>query len=99
MQNRESLLYCVYMNNQQLDILAIGDIVIDAFIRISDAKIMDDNGIQRLAVEYGAKIPYDSVEICKAVGNSANGAVSAARLGLSSGLYAYVGVDQNGTDC
>jgi sugar/nucleoside kinase (ribokinase family) len=33
------------------------------------------------------------------VGNSANAAVSASRLGLSSALYAYVGGDQQGKDC
>jgi ribokinase len=86
---------------KNIDILAIGDIVIDAFIRLSDAELICDENKQncKLAVRYGDKVPYESVEVCNAVGNSANAAVSASRLGLSSALYAYVGGDQNGKDC
>lgn len=87
--------------NKQVDMLAIGDIVIDAFIRLKDAethcKLNHENC--ELCVRYGDKVPYESVEICNAVGNSANAAVAGARLGLSSALYAYVGGDQNGKDC
>ena len=85
----------------EIDILAIGDVVIDAFIRLSDAEVKcDENGENcRLSVRYGDKVPYDSVEVCYAVGNSANAAVSASRLGLKAALYAYVGGDQNGKDC
>ena len=84
----------------QIDILAIGDIVVDAFIRLEDAEVKCDaqNENCRLSVRYGDKVPYKSVDICYAVGNSANAAVSASRLGLNSALYAYVGGDQNGKD-
>ncbi len=89
------------MGMKQTDILSIGDIVVDAFIRLQDAEVTCDENKQncRLSVRYGDKVPYESVEICNAVGNSANAAVSIARLGLSSALYAYVGSDQNGKDC
>ncbi len=85
---------------KNIDILAIGDIVVDAFIRMNDAEVKCDehNENCKLCVRYGDKVPYESVEICYAVGNSANAAVSASRLGLSSALYAYVGGDQNGKD-
>ncbi len=83
------------------DILAIGDIVIDAFIRLEQAEVKcDENKMNcKLCLNFGDKIPYEYVEICKAVGNSANASVSAARLGLSSGLLTYIGNDQNGKDC
>lgn len=86
---------------KQIDFLAIGDIVVDAFIRLEDAAVHCklDNENCELCVRYGDKVPYESVEICNAVGNSANAAVSASRLGLSSALLAYVGDDQNGKDC
>ena len=86
---------------KQTDILAIGDVVIDAFIRLQDAETHCklNNEDCELCVRYGDKVPYESVEVCLAVGNSANAAVSAARLGLSAALYAYVGDDQNGRDC
>lgn len=85
---------------KNIDMLAIGDIVVDAFIRMNDAEVKCDehNENCKLCVRYGDKVPYESVEICYAVGNSANAAVSASRLGLSSALYAYVGGDQNGKD-
>lgn len=85
---------------KNIDILAIGDIVVDAFIRMNDAEVKCDeqNENCKLCVRYGDKVPYESVEVCYAVGNSANAAVSASRLGLSSALYAYVGGDQNGKD-
>lgn len=85
---------------KNIDVLAIGDVVVDAFIKLEDAEVnckLDHENCE-LCVRYGDKVPYKSVEICYAVGNSANAAVSAARLGLSSALYAYVGGDQDGKD-
>lgn len=87
--------------NKNLDILSIGDITTDAFIRLKDAEVHCDidNENCKLCVRFGDKIPYESVDVVKAVGNSANASVSASRLGLSSGLLAYIGDDQNGKDC
>ncbi|MFZ2523114.1 MAG: carbohydrate kinase family protein [Minisyncoccia bacterium] len=84
-----------------IDFLAIGDTVTDAFIKLKDAEINCklNNENCELCVRYGDKVPYESVEICTAVGNSANAAVSASRLGVNSALYSYVGGDQNGKDC
>ena len=86
--------------SKQLDFLAIGDITTDAFIRIKDAKVNCDINHQncQLCMRFGDKIPYEFVEVVKGVGNSANAAVSAARLGLHSGLIADVGDDQNGKE-
>jgi sugar/nucleoside kinase (ribokinase family) len=79
-----------------IDFLAIGDTVTDAFIKLKDAEVNCklNNENCELCVRYGDKVPYESVEVCTAVGNSANAAVSAARLGLNSSLYSYVGGDQ-----
>ena len=86
---------------KQLDVLAIGDIVIDAFIKLKDAEVECevDKTNCKLCMAFGQKIPYESVEICNAVGNSGNAAVSVARLGLNSAILTYVGNDQNGKDC
>lgn len=85
------------------DFLAIGDIVVDAFIKIgkeyAEVRCDDNKEDCKLCLNFGDKVPYESVEICKAVGNSSNAAVSAARLGLSSALLTYIGNDQAGTDC
>jgi sugar/nucleoside kinase (ribokinase family) len=85
----------------KIDILAIGDIDTDAFINIHEdnkhCKVDVEN--EKLIFDFGEKIPYDSVTVTPAVGNSGNAAVSGARLGLSSALLSYIGDDQNGRKC
>lgn len=85
--------------NPKIDFLAIGDIVIDAFIRLKDAEEMLDHGTRELCVRFGDKVPYESVTIVPAVGNSPNAAVSASRLGLRSAVITNIGNDKNGEDC
>jgi len=84
-----------------LDFVAVGDITTDAFIRIKDAEAHCDINHENctLSMRFGDKVPYEFVEIVKAVGNSPNAAVSASRLGLSSALVANLGDDQNGGEC
>lgn len=87
--------------NDQPYILSIGDIFSDAFIKLreDEARIdTDPDGSKRLSLPFGSKPPYDSVEIVQAVGPSPNAAVSFSRLGLRSGLMAYLGDDQPGQD-
>lgn len=85
----------------KLDFLAIGDITTDAFIHLKEPGVhcdLDHENLE-LCMNFGDKIPYDFVEVIRAVGNSPNAAVSAARLGLKSGLVANLGDDQNGKEC
>ena len=86
---------------ENIDFLAVGDIVTDAFIELKEAEATCDIDHEncKLSVKFGQKIPYENVTVIKAVGNAANAAVCAARLGLSSALRAYVGNDQDGKDC
>jgi len=84
-----------------LDFLAIGDITTDAFIRLSHAHVVDsmDHHAKELCVSFGDKIPYESVDIIRGVGNSPNAAVASAKLGLRSAIITHVGDDQNGKEC
>lgn len=84
-----------------IDFLAVGDIVIDAFIRLKDAHVhcKIDSDACELCVRFGDKIPYESVTVVPAVGNSPNAAVSAARLGLNSALMTNIGDDEHGSIC
>jgi sugar/nucleoside kinase (ribokinase family) len=86
--------------SKQLDFLAIGDTVIDAFIHLSQAEILDslDHTEKELCITFGDKVPYDFVKVIPGVGNSANAAVSAARLGLSAGFASNIGSDDYGKD-
>ncbi len=86
---------------KQIDILAIGDIAIDVFIKIVEAEAKCDLEGEhcKLCINYGGKIPYESAEICCAVGNSSNVSISTSRLGLKSVLMSNIGDDKNGIDC
>ncbi|HEY4479890.1 MAG TPA: hypothetical protein VJB58_00250, partial [Candidatus Paceibacterota bacterium] len=90
-----------FSNNRDFDFVAIGDITTDAFIRLKDAKaICDESGIKcELCLRFGDKVPFESVEEIRAVGNAPNAAVSAARLGLRSALVTNLGDDHNGHEC
>ncbi len=83
------------------DFIALGDMVIDAFIKLKDASVNCDVNKEHctITMAFGDKIPYESVEVVSAVGNSPNAAVSAARLGLSSALISDLGDDDNGRKC
>ncbi len=84
----------------EIDVLSVGDIVTDAFIKLIDDKAVDFTNDQGrwLAVPFGMKVPFDHAEIIEAVGNAANASVSFAKLGLKSALYANVGDDSHGRD-
>ena len=84
---------------QTIDFLALGDIVIDAFIKLQDAQVEVHHGTKMLEMRFGDKIPYESVKVIKAVGNGPNAAVSAARRGLASATMTHVGNDDFGQEC
>jgi len=83
------------------DFLSIGDIVVDDFIRIKDAEATCDLDQEncKLCVRFGDKVPFEFHDVLYAVGNSANAAVSAARLGLNSATLGVVGNDEHGKKC
>ncbi|HRH26428.1 MAG TPA: carbohydrate kinase family protein [Candidatus Paceibacterota bacterium] len=86
--------------NKPVDFLAIGDLVTDAFIRLKDAHVSCNlkKDTCELCMRFGDKIPFEFAKEVKAVGNSANAAVSAARLGLVSGLISNIGDDVHGKE-
>ena len=83
------------------DFVAIGDIVTDAFIKLHEARVNCDINRENctITLAFGEKIPYESVEVVRAVGNCANAAVVASRLGLMPALVSDLGDDQNGKEC
>ena len=97
------LCYTIETMSQQYDFIAIGDTTVDAFIELSegDARVTTDEktGRKKLEMAFGGKLPYKDVVVVNAVGNSANAAVSAHRLGLRSALVSSLGHDRNGADC
>lgn len=96
------VLQYMYMS-EQYDFVAIGDIVVDAFLELNkdaaDVSQDMDTGRFTLHMPFGSKLPYERVDIINAVGNSPNAAVSAKRLGLKTALVANLGHDRDGKDC
>ena len=89
------------MGQKQLDVLSVGDVVTDAFIRLlpDQEKIeYGKDGQPDLSIPFGVKIPYDFAQIVPAVGNCANAAVAFARLGFNPGLVSNVGGDDWGRE-
>ena len=86
---------------QNFDFIAIGDTVTDAFIKLKNpaAHVDIDRGTQEICMRFADKIPYEDVFIIPAVGNSANAAVAASRLGLSVAFVSNVGGDYFGKEC
>lgn len=85
----------------QFDILSVGDVVTDAFIKLFDdrAKVVkDDKGGTWLAMPFGTKLPFEYTDVIEGVGNAANAAVSFARLGLKTGFVSNVGADAQGRE-
>ena len=87
-------------NNTKIDVITVGDIVTDAFIKLLDDQAVtykNDEG-PWLAMKFATKIPFDHVEVLDAVGNASNAAVAFSRLGLKTAFITNVGGDQAGRD-
>jgi len=84
-----------------MEFFAVGDIVVDTFIKLKDASVHCrlNNEDCEICMRWGDKIPYELSAFVPAVGNASNAAVSAARLGLPTALRAYVGKDAYGAQC
>lgn len=80
------------------DFVAIGDTVVDDFIKLKDARVNCDINDENctISMRFADKIPFESSTIVYGVGNAANAAVSASRLGLKAALVTTVGKDDNG---
>lgn len=83
-----------------MDFIAIGDTAVDEFIKLKEARVNCDinNKDCTISMKWGDKIPYEFAVMVPGVGNAANAAVAAARLGLSSGFISNVGNDRYGEE-
>lgn len=84
----------------QFDVLSVGDIVTDAFIKLFDdnAETYDTDQGPVLAMAFATKTPFEYSEVIAGVGNSPNAAVNFAKLGLRTGLISNVGGDAAGRE-
>ncbi len=90
-----------FKKNNQVDLIGIGDLVVDTFIELNDAWIEDDNPgkTKELCMRFGDKIPYKSEVTIYGEGNSINAAHAAIRLGLKTAIISNVGDGALSTEC
>ncbi|MFA6300755.1 MAG: carbohydrate kinase family protein [Candidatus Paceibacterota bacterium] len=83
------------------DLIAIGDIVVDTFIKLKNASIhgVPDNENYEICMPFAEKILYEDVFLAPAVGNAPNAAVAISRLGFKTALVSNIGDDRDGIDC
>jgi sugar/nucleoside kinase (ribokinase family) len=77
------------------EVVCIGDVVIDAFIRLHEASVhcnLNHTECQ-LCMTFADKIPYETLEVIPAVGNSSNVAVGLSRLGFKTAMVCAIGDD------
>ncbi len=81
-----------------MDFIAIGDTTVDEFITLKDAEVHCDVSREHctISMSWGDKIPYESSSLVYGVGNAANAAVAAARLGLKTAFVSNIGNDAYG---
>ncbi len=93
---RISIKSMCYHSPMQYDLIAIGDVTTDCFIKLKTAEEMTNHGVLELCMPFGTKLEYESATEVQATGNSANAALCVAKLGISAALVSSVGDDVNG---
>lgn len=86
---------------KKFDLISVGDTTLDVFLELDEeVKVIKDKatGLDYLGLVNAEKIPVKKLTIVPAVGNSANVAIGASRLGLRSAIYTILGEDQTGND-
>lgn len=88
------------MSSKQLDVLVVGDVLTDTFIKLIDenAWVTEGENNPVLSMPFGMKVPFEHAETVYGVGNSSNAAASLTILGHATGLVANIGSDDGGKD-
>lgn len=91
----------MFGKHNKIEFLAIGDTVVDAFIKLKKAEVIGEpnSPTYEIAIPFAEKVPYEDVFVIPAVGNAANAVISAARLGLETAIVTNLGDDRDGEDC
>ncbi len=82
----------------KFDIVSIGDVTLDAFIELHEASVhcgLNHKDCQ-LCMSFADKIPYESLQILPACGNSSNNSIGSSRLGMKAAFISAVGDDHQG---
>ena len=85
---------------QNFDVVTLGDVVTDEFIRLPDGpvRVRADQTRRWIEIPLGTKLVIKDDEPPPTAGSAANAAVAMSRLGLRVGLATYLAHDQIGLD-
>lgn len=83
---------------KHFDFLAVGDCTHDTFVQIEEASVHCNKNTKKCEIcfSWADKIPATKITQVPGVGNAANVAVAAARMGLKTAYYTHVGDDAIG---
>lgn len=85
--------------NPAFDFISIGDTQHDVFLEVEEGtKIFQSEGESYLGLAFPEKIPVKKYTAVTAVGNAANAAVGASRLGLKTAFYTVLSDDHIGKE-
>src|SRR3989338_4339592 len=89
------------MAQPKFDLISVGDTQYDVFLELEEeTKVLKDpeSGVEYLGLVFAEKIAAKSYKTVAAVGNSANVAIGASRLGLKSAFYTHLAKDNIGKE-
>ncbi|MDO8470391.1 MAG: carbohydrate kinase family protein [bacterium] len=87
------------MNKPAFDCISIGDTQHDVFLEVEErAKLFKDGENTYLGLAFPEKFPVKKYTTVTAVGNAANAAVGASRLGLKTAFYTVLSDDHIGKE-
>ncbi len=72
------------------DLISIGDVVVDTYIPLIKAEVLEKDGVKLLGLPYAGKLWVEQSNSMVG-GNAANNAVGSSRLGLKTAIYTNVG--------
>ncbi len=83
------------VKSNSIDILTIGDVCIDLYMKVEGSELSDDKNPEhpRICFYHGSKIPVKSVR-SNIAGNAVNVSMAATKLGLQAAVYAETGDDE-----
>jgi sugar/nucleoside kinase (ribokinase family) len=81
--------------NNPLDLLTIGDVCIDLYMKVEGREVSEDKDPQhpKICFYHGSKIPVKSV-MSNIAGNAVNVSIGATKLGLNTAIYTEMGDDE-----
>lgn len=83
------------MQKNSIDLLTIGDVCIDLYMKVEEAEVSEDQDPvhPKICFYHGSKIPVKS-EMSNIAGNAVNVSMAATKLGLKTAIYAETGDDE-----